>query len=121
MAAWIFIVDDDAITREALADILTRAGYRVETFDGGGDPEAALSGRSFCVAVVDYHLPAASGLVLARRLKEAQPQCRVLLVSAELPADAVTPAWSGSVDAFLAKPFSKDAILQEISRLCPDP
>ncbi|MBM4283987.1 MAG: response regulator [Deltaproteobacteria bacterium] len=121
MKTWVLIVDDDAITREALAEILTRAGYRVETSDGGGDPGVALSGRSFCVAVVDYHLPGASGLVVARRLKEAQPDCRVLLVSAELPAAAVSPAWTGSVDAFLAKPFSKDAILQEISRLCPDP
>jgi CheY-like chemotaxis protein len=117
MDPWILIVDDDGGTREALGDILGRAGYRVAASDGGVGLEALLSGRSYRAAVLDYHLPAATGLAVARRLKELHPRCRVLMVSAQMPPEARAAAAAGAVDALLAKPFSKDALLAEVARL----
>jgi len=68
--------------------------------------------------VVDYHLPTLNGLEVAQRLKELQPQCRIVLISSELPPlDEMTG--QAMVDYFLAKPFSKDAILEVIAKLCP--
>ena len=110
---WILVIDDDPGTREALADILERAGYGVVSLEDG-DLSAAPRRQDFKVAVVDYHLPEASGLEVARRLKARQPQCRVVLISSEQPPEA-DPA----VDRFLAKPFSKEAILGVIAELCP--
>jgi CheY-like chemotaxis protein len=112
---WILVIDDDPGTREALVDILERAGYGVTSLEGG-DLSAAPGGRPFLVAVVDYHLPEASGLEVARRLKALQPDCRIVLISSEPPPDP-TP----EVDRFLAKPFSKEAILEVIAKLCPQP
>jgi DNA-binding NtrC family response regulator len=117
MADWILIVDDDAGTREALADILGRAGYQVEASDGGPCLKAVLTARTYQAAVVDYHLPTATGLTVARSLKESQPGCRVLIISAALPAEACPVGGGCLADGFLAKPFSKDAILGELARL----
>jgi CheY-like chemotaxis protein len=111
--AWILVIDDDPGTREALVDILERAGYGVASL-GDGDLGAAPGGRAFKVAVVDFHLPEVSGLEVARRLKAGQPQCRVVLISSESP-----PEPDPVVDRFLAKPFSKEAILGVIAELCP--
>jgi len=112
---WILVIDDDPGTREALGDILARAGYGVTSLEGGdlGPPPW---GRAFQVAVVDYHLPEATGLEVARRLKAWQPHCRVVLISSESP-----PVPDPVVDRFLAKPFSKEAILGVIAELCPPP
>jgi DNA-binding NtrC family response regulator len=119
MNPWILVIDDDPGTREALVDILHRAGYRVATVENfTGELDLPQAARHYRVAVVDYHLPAANGLVVARRLKELQPDCRVVLISSEPPRLEDVAGEPGVVDRFLAKPFSKDAILEVIAQLC---
>ena len=118
MNIWVLVIDDDPGTREALADILGRAGYRVAVWAGDEPFEAAGLGQLYCVAVVDYHLPSDNGLEVATRLKGLQPDCRIILTSSELPpASELAPA-EGVVDHFLAKPFSKDDIIKVVARLC---
>jgi two-component system nitrogen regulation response regulator GlnG len=115
------VIDDDRWTREALVSILRRAGYQVtnrESFDQEPDDgqSRALPGGS-----VDYHLPHLNGLEVARRLKQFQPDCRIVMISSELPNLAELADQEAVVDRFLAKPFSKDAILEVIAQLCPGP
>jgi len=116
----ILVIDDDPFTREALVSILRRAGYQVATVEEfNGELDAGRYPQRCQVAVVDYHLPALNGLEVARRLKESQPDCRIVLISSELPNLDDLPGGSAVVDRFLAKPFSKDAILEVIAQLCP--
>jgi len=51
-------------------------------------------------------------------LKELQPDCRIILISAELPGLGELAASSEMVDRFLAKPFSKDIFLDTVGQLC---
>ncbi len=115
----VLVIDDDAGTREALVDILSHAGYEVSSLAGTPEDLAALCQSRGCqAAVVDYRLPGTDGLEVARRLKECQPRCRILMISSEMPpfADA---AGLNPVDFFLAKPFSRDALLKVMAQLCP--
>ncbi len=114
------MIDDDPWTREALVAILHKAGYRV-CAAAGFDPElaGAADSPSYQVAVVDFHLPILNGLEVARRLKELQPECRVVMISSEPPDLIDIDGPDQPVDRFLAKPFSKDAILEIIAQLCP--
>jgi CheY-like chemotaxis protein len=119
---WILVIDDDRWTREALVSILTRAGYRVTTRESfARELEAPRSPQPYQVAVVDYHLPDLNGLEVARRLKQVHPHCRIVMISSELPSLAALADHEAVVDRFLAKPFSKDAILEVIAQLCPLP
>ena len=121
MSPWILVIDDDPWTREALVAILRRAGYQVTTVARFG-PELAGGGEppGYQVAVVDFHLPTST----AWRWPGAQR------AAAGVPHrhDFFGAARSGRpgrrrtvVDRFLAKPFSKDAILEVIAQLCPTP
>lgn len=122
MNTWILVIDDDAGTREALAEILGRAGYYVSAWADDALLEAADVGRNFRVAVIDYHLPSGDGLKVAARLKGLQPDCRIILTSSEFPPAAELSPARGLVDRFLTKPFSKDVILEVVARLChPEP
>jgi len=115
----ILVIDDDPGTREALVAILDRAGYRITPLAGSEEQiEAACRSRGYQLAVVDYHLPHHNGLEVARRLKESMPDCRILLISAELPAPEELGRDKELVDRFLAKPFSKEAILEAVTQLC---
>lgn len=118
----ILIIDDEAVTREALADIFRQAGYRVDAWGDALTLGAEGMARRYRVAVVDYHLPNLNGLEVAALLKRSQPDCRVLLISSDPPPGAEIFLESGVVDGFLAKPFSKDAILKAVAQLCsPEP
>jgi|UniRef100_A0A7C3SI73 FixJ family two-component response regulator len=114
----ILVIDDDVGTRDALADILVRAGFAVSTWEGDADLEAVCTGRRYQVAVVDFHLPFQNGLEVARRLKQLQPECRIILISSELPTVQDALASSEAVDRFLSKPFSKDTFLEAVGQLC---
>jgi CheY-like chemotaxis protein len=119
---WILVIDDDRWTREALVSILRRAGYQVTTWEGfDRELEEGHFPQRYEVAVLDYHLPHLNGLEVARRLKRSQPDCRIVLISSELPNLPELAGQEAVVDRFLAKPFSKDAILEVIAQLCPTP
>ena len=119
---WILVIDDDRWTREALVSILQRAGYRVTTVETfGRELSAGQFPERYQVAVLDYHLPHLNGLEVARRLKQFQPDCRIVMISSELPNLAELADQKAVVDRFLAKPFSRDAILEVIAQLCPSP
>jgi len=116
----ILIIDDDPGTREALVAILDQAGHRISSLSGSSaEIEAACRQRPYQLAVVDYHLPQHNGLEVAQRLKDCMPDCRIILISAELPPEVNLGENTALVDKFLAKPFSKEAILDAVSQLCP--
>ena len=119
---WILVIDDDRWTREALVAILRRAGYQVTTLERfDQELEAGNFPERYQVAVLDYHLPHLNGLEVALRLKQFQPDCRIVLISSELPDLPELSGQEAVVDRFLAKPFSRDAILEVIAQLCPSP
>jgi DNA-binding response OmpR family regulator len=114
----ILVVDDDQRTREALADILHRAGYQVVALASGDGLEELLERNKFAAALIDYHLPARNGLEIAQSIREKLPACRIILISSEYhlrPQQFSLEA----VDRFLAKPFSKTALLKIMEELCP--
>ncbi len=118
MSTWILVIDDDLGTREAITDILSRAGYQVSAWADDALLSAANLEYHFQVAVVDYHLLSVNGLKVAARLKSLQPDCRVILTSSEFPAASELTPFEGLVDRFLAKPFSKDVLLEAVAQLC---
>ena len=118
MTSKILVVDDDQRTREALADILHRAGYQVVSLASGDGMEELLARNQFAAAVIDYHLPVRNGLEIAQSIRKNLPACRIILISSEYH---LRPHQSSlaSVDRFLAKPFSKTALLKILAELCP--
>jgi CheY-like chemotaxis protein len=118
MDTWILVIDDDLVTREALTEILIRAGYQVSAWADDSLLSAAGLDHPYQVAVVDYHLPSVDGLEVAARLRRLQPDCRVILTSSELPAVGELSPLEGVVDRFLAKPFAKDVLLEVVAQLC---
>lgn len=118
MDTWIIVIDDDPGTREALTEILVRAGYRVSAWADDEPLRAVNLDRFYQVAIVDYHLPSGDGLEVAAHLKSLQPDCRIILTSSEFPAVSEITPQMAVVDRFLAKPFSKDAILEVVAQLC---
>lgn len=118
MSSKILVVDDDQRTREALAAILSRAGYEIMSLASGDGMEELLEKNTFAAALIDYHLPARNGLEIAQSIRNYLPACRIILISSEYHLRSHQPQ-PVPVDRFLAKPFSKTTLLKMLEELCP--
>lgn len=79
----VLIVDDQAVFRRHLRDLLTRAGLTVVGIAGDiPQAEELVDALQPDLAVVDVMLPGVNGLEGTRRLKALLPSLRVVLVSA---------------------------------------
>jgi two-component system response regulator DctR len=118
----VFIVDDDASVREALAWLLRSRHLPSETFDGAEAFDAML-GSGFtsaapCCLLLDVRMPGMSGLalfdkLLARGLADVMPVI-FLTGHADVPT-AVDLVKRGAFD-FCEKPFSDNALVDRIEQ-----
>ena len=116
----VLIVDDHAINRTLLTELLTPLGFTTESF---ATAETALESVDqmgpFDIAFLDVKLPGLDGLELTRRLRArpASAAMPIVLTSASvLTFDANAAALAGSSD-FLPKPFSDAQLHGLLTRL----
>ncbi|MFO0578974.1 MAG: sigma 54-interacting transcriptional regulator [Polyangia bacterium] len=79
------------VCSEVTAAIL-QAGMKVEVSRDGEAAQAALSRHGFGLVLLDLALPGGQGLALAKRLAEAAPGCRILLLAEPLTVEAARAA-----------------------------
>ncbi len=107
----VLLIDDDLVSREVTATVLTMNGYTVHTAEDGAAALALLSvaeGRPRAlqpdVILMDSQMPGLSGTHLIGELR-ARSKARVFVVSGSNPPHELTAAANG----FLLKPFSSEA------------
>lgn len=120
--ATVYIVDDDAGVREALAWLLRSRRVPSESFDSAEAFEAALGERPMprhpCCLLLDVRMPGMSGLALFDRLAErgliAAMPVIFLTGHADVPT-AVATVKRGAFD-FCEKPFSDNLLVDRIEQ-----
>jgi CheY-like chemotaxis protein len=120
----ILIIEDDAIMREALADWLRAAGYRVRKAADGHAGLAAVKLAAPALVITDIYMPGTSGAVVITELKQGYPEIPVIAISGLFNSghgmDGDTAIALGAVRA-LAKPFKRSDLLQEVTNLLGSP
>jgi two-component system response regulator HydG len=108
--ARILVADDHDAVREGMVLSLTRLGHEVQGVRGGAEAIAAYRKRPADVVVTDLRMVPVDGIEVVRRLREADPEATVLVVSAHgtIPV-AVEAMREGAID-FIEKPFSPEVL-----------
>jgi len=112
----IVIVEDDAAVRELITIVLRTAGYQVLEARGGDEALqlCRLNGDRIGLVLTDLVMPQMSGTLLAKKVKEANPQIAMLYISG-YASDAVIR--HGHLDPgvpFIQKPFTAGDLLKKI-------
>lgn len=111
----VFVVDDDANTREAIHDILKEHGYAVASFaDGPAFFRAHQATHHGCL-LIDALMPGMSGITLLGMLKTKGIALPVIMMAANPPlCIAVQAMKAGAVD-FIEKPLGSELLLAAVA------
>jgi len=117
----VLVVDDNAIARQVLQEMLNRLGFLAEAVDGAVAAIAAVSqadleGAPYALVLMDWQMPEVDGLEAARRIRSLglrlPPQ--MLLVTAFSVDDAMAQVQRGEFAAVLAKPVNPVLLLSQV-------
>jgi FixJ family two-component response regulator len=114
--ATVFIVDDDAPTRESLRNLIRSVGLRVELFASAQEFLQSQRPDTPSCLVLDVRLPGLSGLDLQRRTTEAGPEIPIIFVTGHGDIPMTVRAMKAGAVEFLTKPFRDQDLLDAIQQ-----
>ncbi|MFS2103307.1 PAS domain S-box protein [Ralstonia sp. Ralssp135] len=103
----ILVVEDDASLRGAVCELLTLIGITPQQAASGAQALAALRAGSFDVLFTDIVMPDMSGIELAQRASELDPELRVVFASGNPIPDHDSFAFKWTA---LRKPYTLDQL-----------
>ena len=122
--ARLLVVDDDPDIVKVLKMGLLKNGFTVEAFT---NPKEALQGfksdaQSYCLVLSDIRMPMLSGIQLSKKVKEINPDVKVVLMTAfEIRDNEFSKVFpSSQVDGFVQKPIGIKDLTDKILSLIGD-
>lgn len=101
----ILVVDDEAPVREVLSDYFVERGYVVFTAAGGEEALAAFARERPDIVLLDVRMPGLDGLQVLKRLRAADPDVAVIMVTANEDVALARETLSIGAFDYVAKPF----------------
>ena len=108
------IVDDHPVTREGLRTALGMSEDAVEVIGEASSGEEAVDvakDLSPDVVFMDVRMPGMDGIEATRRIREASPDTRVILITIDESRGAISEAIHAGVSGYLLKDSSPDALV----------
>ena len=114
MAHRILIVDDEPNIRSSFASLLKEEGYQTEIAEHGEEALSKIERTRFDLILLDLNLPKLSGLGVLSKLREADHQFTVLVISGQTDIPTALEAIKlGAVD-YIEKPVSPEKLITSV-------
>jgi len=115
-AAPVYVVDDDASVREAVARLIRSAGWKVETFESAQDFLASPWADVPSCLVLDVRLPGLSGLDLQQRLAKSSAGTSIIFLTGHGDIPTSVRAIKAGALEFLTKPYADADLIAAIEQ-----
>ena len=112
-------MDDDGVACEHAVLVLSDIGIKA---DGCMDPAEALgrmdeqrkAGSPYDLVMTDYRMPEIDGIELTKRIREADDEVMIIILSGYSVDDVTDQVWEVGADGLLSKPLFTDTLTREI-------
>ncbi len=113
----VLLIDDDMVSREVLATVLTMSGYSVHAAVNGDESLAMLDSAACApeVILMDTQMPGMSGASLIAELRTRSKALVYAISGSSAPDEVVNMA-----DGFLLKPFGPEALEKLLRHDAPE-
>ncbi|HMC82597.1 MAG TPA: sigma-54 dependent transcriptional regulator [Candidatus Polarisedimenticolia bacterium] len=112
----LFIVEDEKILRENLAELFVQKGYAVELAPQGRGALARIEEERFDLVIADVRLPKASGLEVLRLARMKDEGALVLVMTAYGSVDSAVEAMRWGAYDYIQKPFELEELEMKVMR-----
>jgi two-component system, NtrC family, response regulator AtoC len=116
MSAQLLVIDDDAVTRELLTEVLQSEGYRVAACDSGPRALERAEHEHFDLAVTDVRMPEMDGIAVTRALKARDPAIQVIVMTAFGSVETAVEAIRHGAFDYVSKPMNLEEIKSTVRR-----
>jgi two-component system, cell cycle sensor histidine kinase and response regulator CckA len=116
----ILVVDDEVAVQEVTQVMLEVHGYKVMTANDGIEAIAlyAEHKNDISVVVLDMMMPFLDATTTVRTLSKLNPQVQIIAMSGLVTSESATETLRDKIQAFLAKPFTAQELLNLLHNLC---
>jgi len=113
----IYVIDDDASTRDAIEMLLQSEGFAVKGFSSARDFfETKYSGDVGCI-LTDVEMPGGvTGLDLLAEVSKNTPECPVVVMTGSGNGVFRSAAYDLGARDYLEKPFSAESLIDAITK-----
>lgn len=115
----ILVVDDDQLIRDVVAEILEMSDYHVDKAANGAEALAFMRTRQPAAVLLDLMMPIMDGWEFLRQCRRDPPCAPVPVAIMSAARNASAMAAELGAQAFLAKPFELESVIQLVQRLVP--
>jgi two-component system response regulator AtoC len=112
----ILVVEDDSLTADSVARVLSRQGYDTAVVSNGADARKILEESAVHLILLDIRLPDMNGLDLLRAAREVEPDIPAIVMTAYTDVKVAVDAMKAGADDYLQKPFELDELKVIVAR-----
>jgi len=112
----LLVIDDDAVTRELLTEVLQDEGYTVEACESGKLALERAAHDTFDLAITDVRMPEMDGIAVTQALKAQQPSLQVIVMTAFGSVETAVEAIRHGAFDYVSKPMNLEEIKSTVRR-----
>jgi two-component system chemotaxis response regulator CheY len=117
MSGKVLLVDDSGLARRSTRRVLEQAGYTVVEAEDGLSALERFAVEKPDVVMLDLVMKGMYGLDVLSKLRELDPNARVIVMTADIQTSSRELVQSGGAAAFLNKPATAAAVVDLVGRV----
>ena len=111
----ILIVDDELVVRDSLGKWFTSEGYTAQPVASAREALETIQQKEFDIALLDIKMPGMDGMELQARLKEADPELTVVIMTGYASVETAVQALKRGAYDYITKPVDPDELSHLVS------
>ena len=111
----ILVVDDELVVRDSLGKWFTSEGYTARPAGGAREALEIIQQAEFDIALLDIKMPGMDGMELQARLKEADPDLTVIIMTGYASVETAVQALKLGAYDYITKPVDPDELSHLVS------
>jgi DNA-binding NtrC family response regulator len=111
----ILVVDDELVVRDSLGKWFTSEGYQARPVASAREALEVIQEHDFDLALIDIKMPGMDGMELQNRLREADPDLTVIIMTGYASVETAVQALKRGAYDYITKPVDPDELSHLVS------